>query len=772
MSDDYSSFERDYFRKSKRRQDFKPHKISPKQIKVYEPKSAQKTLKSQEYADEPDFSPPYEDDYYDEYTKSSKKETYKIYVSKTASSSKSKQGGNTRFSDWKKEIAKVKKGAGESQKATSPKGDTEWVVSPKTTLFFEEKSATVNNLNPKTLPAETKHSSGEDSSMISAGLSTTANTDDRRSSEMFDFAQDRPDPIQAMKALRRKANQGEEKAVNKDTTKEEEVDKGKESTKDESNMEVKEESEKVSEDKELEIGEAEEDEENNYSDIDGLMEKKLLNNEVEINSDEDAFNEAQTETRKRDLGGLDNEERPLWEDLDTNKMLEDIKKFDHLPMFSQDIKSSWKGKALEVPQGNKEQKRSQDIWFKDRNAPAEEDDDDFEKFFSLKTYDESDDIVPNIFHIWHKASSDKQARGTSPKENRLMKSQSFDSEIIKRKDTHTPLPAFKNYCIQQEANKEEPPTTQTPPSNSSSKPKDSPNPAPKSIFKALVPNQDAKLWYYRDLQGSVQGPFTGQMMDEWYSRGYLPLDLDITIASSSGYRKLRELAEIAAKNSSNSSSVSPVVQPNKGTSPTQYLVQTPNKVLSTPWTHNQDTMNRDYGNIFNKGNGVLSSQLTSPAMTGPKQPQVVNIFSNMKPIQQQQQQQQQQKNMSEHQKNGQTDNGFNAADNSKRILQNVIAENLCPNLNNFNIFANNLAANNGMTPNKNVRTNPQQLNQAQIHLSYPIFNSQFDNYKGMNSNQVIPSSYRPQQMMNFNQVQGFDGSKVEANSNNLRNLPR
>ena len=62
MSDDYSSFERDYFKKSKRREDFKPKNNISKQVKVYEPKSAQKSVKNQDYADEPGYPPSHEND--------------------------------------------------------------------------------------------------------------------------------------------------------------------------------------------------------------------------------------------------------------------------------------------------------------------------------------------------------------------------------------------------------------------------------------------------------------------------------------------------------------------------------------------------------------------------------------------------------------------------------------------------------------------------------------------------------------------------------------
>jgi len=67
---------------------------------------------------------------------------------------------------------------------------------------------------------------------------------------------------------------------------------------------------------------------------------------------------------------------------------------------------------------------------------------------------------------------------------------------------------------------------------------------PSFIFKYFSPNYEDKLWYYIDLQKRVQGPFTGKTMDEWYSNGHLPLTLNVTIGRNSGYKSIKDLADL------------------------------------------------------------------------------------------------------------------------------------------------------------------------------------------------------------------------------------
>jgi len=53
----------------------------------------------------------------------------------------------------------------------------------------------------------------------------------------------------------------------------------------------------------------------------------------------------------------------------------------------------------------------------------------------------------------------------------------------------------------------------------------------------------AKDWFYRDLEGTVQGPFTEAQISEWHTAGYLPADLQMRTADEpdSAYIALSEL---------------------------------------------------------------------------------------------------------------------------------------------------------------------------------------------------------------------------------------
>ena len=70
------------------------------------------------------------------------------------------------------------------------------------------------------------------------------------------------------------------------------------------------------------------------------------------------------------------------------------------------------------------------------------------------------------------------------------------------------------------------------------------NAAPNCIFKYFSPDYDKKLWSYVDLEQKVQGPYSGRTMDEWYSKGYLPPNLHVTIGSNNGFKSLKDLADV------------------------------------------------------------------------------------------------------------------------------------------------------------------------------------------------------------------------------------
>ncbi|KAL6450285.1 SMY2 Protein SMY2 [Candida maltosa Xu316] len=63
-----------------------------------------------------------------------------------------------------------------------------------------------------------------------------------------------------------------------------------------------------------------------------------------------------------------------------------------------------------------------------------------------------------------------------------------------------------------------------------------------SRFRPLV-TSDKIEWYYIDPSGNEQGPFVGDMMQEWLAGGYLNLDLKIRRKEEGSFKTLRDLCE-------------------------------------------------------------------------------------------------------------------------------------------------------------------------------------------------------------------------------------
>jgi hypothetical protein len=58
---------------------------------------------------------------------------------------------------------------------------------------------------------------------------------------------------------------------------------------------------------------------------------------------------------------------------------------------------------------------------------------------------------------------------------------------------------------------------------------------------SLPPPAPPKDWFYRDLNGTVQGPFAEAQISEWFSAGYLPAELPMRPADVDAYTPLNEL---------------------------------------------------------------------------------------------------------------------------------------------------------------------------------------------------------------------------------------
>lgn len=80
---------------------------------------------------------------------------------------------------------------------------------------------------------------------------------------------------------------------------------------------------------------------------------------------------------------------------------------------------------------------------------------------------------------------------------------------------------------------------------------------PNIVFKYFSPNYEERIWSYIDLEGKLQGPFSGKSMDEWFSKGYLPADLSVTVGKTNGFKSLKDLIEIIATHNAQAQAESP-----------------------------------------------------------------------------------------------------------------------------------------------------------------------------------------------------------------------
>ncbi|KAI7823469.1 hypothetical protein BX661DRAFT_56121 [Kickxella alabastrina] len=57
----------------------------------------------------------------------------------------------------------------------------------------------------------------------------------------------------------------------------------------------------------------------------------------------------------------------------------------------------------------------------------------------------------------------------------------------------------------------------------------------------LVERAEQMKWWYRDPQGSIQGPFSATNMQDWFSADYFPADLQVCHEGSAGFEALSSL---------------------------------------------------------------------------------------------------------------------------------------------------------------------------------------------------------------------------------------
>lgn len=73
------------------------------------------------------------------------------------------------------------------------------------------------------------------------------------------------------------------------------------------------------------------------------------------------------------------------------------------------------------------------------------------------------------------------------------------------------------------------------------------------VFKFFCRDDyEKKLWFYKDFQDRIQGPFSAKEMDEWYDNKLLPPNLLITYGENNNFKTLADLVKYINSNSGKS----------------------------------------------------------------------------------------------------------------------------------------------------------------------------------------------------------------------------
>ena len=613
MSDVYSSFERDHFtRKSKKRQqDFKSNKKSCRGYKVYEPKSSEKQqLKDQECPNTQKSTQQSHDDYqdyenyedfneYDDYdSKNSRNDNSDNYHLKSYNRQEKKATASSgKYTVWKKEIIKVNKDSIlKSHEATPVNKNIDGLVHENSNLFVKEKQPPVNKTisEPSSDEADKQHLDHKSSGDSVASASTNVTNDDRTPMETLDYAQNTPESVKRMIVLQLNLlnslavvkKSGGAQFKGKNPTKDQNSAKNREQGQKENKGSSKSKdcrdeiqiSESLSDKTELNedilvknigrIGkdgegknekgceETDESEGERYSNIDLVIERKLLNNEVGSNSD--VFDEAGNDLskiilnleliklEKEEMDAFEDNERPLWEDLDTKQALEDIKKqgftFTTSPqnLKASFINSQYKGKTKLAE------------FFGDN----EDNDDDFDHIFSAREFGKSfyRPSVDTNFKETTTANGDLSSTILSPnsKTNRGLETSMSASSCSHISFLQQYLEKQGNFNFSQNTS-----GIQTNGYNQGAKQmsvlfedQGAAPPGfdkPKFVFKYCGHNYEAKVWFYTDERNLIQGPFSARQMDEWYTNNQLQSELSISkgMGNNSNFKPLSHFVERA-----------------------------------------------------------------------------------------------------------------------------------------------------------------------------------------------------------------------------------
>ena len=253
---------------------------------------------------------------------------------------------------------------------------------------------------------------------------------------------------------------------------------------------------------------------------------------------------------EEEIAELEDDERPVWEDIDTKEVIKEIQQKDVLSGLPQDKKlifgDKYTGSQSQSDTRSTDSKSdktlSQGVDFSRLSLESETPEGyhpSLEQYYATvnlfnQQKFENPNVNPNLNPNFQNYLTSQQlntmkTQNLSPQQQQafyaqMMKAYQQQQQGLQGNFMSYQLPQFKR-----EAPKQQPRINPT---------------LPSFLFRYFCQDYDEKIWYYIDLQQKIQGPFSGKMMDEWYQNGHLPLDLNVTMGKNNGFRTLKELAEI------------------------------------------------------------------------------------------------------------------------------------------------------------------------------------------------------------------------------------
>jgi len=447
-----------------------------------------------------------------------------------------------------------------SSATTSHTNSTATSITTTATSHTGANTANTNTGNSSTVPA---------SSGSTSNNATGSTTPSKKPMEMFDFAQQKMDPIQAMR----------EKMKGKPAAKPaEDIKKPEDNGIKRSNIVSVKEEVKAPEPEKPKVEEKaptkEQDDGERYSDVDAEFERKVQNNEIVEPQENDLEDDFLDERSKESFARMDDRSRPEWENVDSNQVVQQREDFQTgLP---QDKRTIFGDRYIESRGETDSQRSRTDRSDGSRHIARDSGD------FSKVSFENDRSNLSDEFNMqqgeYYGATSGMRANpqqqyagmGYNPSEGNQNMYRGQQQQM-------QPQPQYgnKGYMGAQQGVTKQGSQTHIQQSQSPVPKSTSSGTPPDFIFKYFSPDYDAKVWSYVDLEQKTQGPYSGRTMDEWYSKGYLPLELHVTIGKSNGYRTLKELAEVIINHTTQAQAqtqpqAQPQVQTAQSRAPQQY----------------------------------------------------------------------------------------------------------------------------------------------------------------------------------------------------------